>query len=450
MLRPATPAKIRIQIARRRLRKVAFRHAENILYRMCGFPIVVRTLLGNFDQYPERHEIRRAYASAFWSPDTTDQWLDILLALLLFPIAVLSTALWFSWKNGKIVATRSGRSVVLQLTDQIYLAFTLGLLPPWYYIFELFLRENRLAANEFLTRAETKQCLFPILSSPPHATSPLGDKAEFARFCELHDLPTVPVILVARGGHLEWRASRELLNRDLFLKPVSGRGGRGAERWDFTGGSFRDMSDRETGAEELLERIRLRSNSVELLVQPRIRNHAALDGFSNGVLTTIRILTCLDEHGAPEVVGAVFRMAIGANRTVDNFHAGGILAAIDLNSGHLGRASNLGTNARLGWIDSHPDTGRRITGEVLPMWNEVKELAVRAHRAFDDRKIIGWDIGIAPDGPILIEGNYGPDVDMMQRPTGLPLGRGRFAQLIAHHLRAGTEQSGDRSKSDES
>jgi hypothetical protein len=69
------------------------------------------------------------------------------------------------------------------------------------------------------------------------------------------------------------------------------------------------------------------------------------------------------------------------------------------------------------------------------MWKEVRDLAFRAHQAFNDRTIIGWDIGIAPDGPILIEGNYGPDVDMMQRPAD-PLGRGRFTQLIAHHLRA--------------
>jgi hypothetical protein len=70
------------------------------------------------------------------------------------------------------------------------------------------------------------------------------------------------------------------------------------------------------------------------------------------------------------------------------------------------------------------------------MWAGVKNLTVRAHRAFNDRVIVGWDIGVTPEGPILVEGNYGPDVDMMQRPTGVPLGRGRFTQLITHHLRA--------------
>jgi hypothetical protein len=83
------------------------------------------------------------------------------------------------------------------------------------------------------------------------------------------------------------------------------------------------------------------------------------------------------------------------------------------------------------------------------MWNEVLGLAVEAHRAFSDRAIIGWDIGITPEGPTLVEGNYGPDIDLMQRPSGVPLGRGRFPQLIAHHLRA-AGASTDRSAGTES
>ena len=397
---------------------------------------MVRSVIGQLGDDPDRSEIRRAYATSFWSPDTADQWLDILLCVLLFPIAVLLASCWYSWKNGRIVARRSGRSVGLQFVDQIRISMTVGLLPPWYYIFELFLSTNRSAADDFLTRAETKQCIFPILSTPPDATSPLGDKADFALFCQQNHLFTVPVILVARKGDIQWIQFEELPRCDLFLKPVGGRGGRGAERWDCAGEKFRNMAGDEIDAEELLDRIGLRSNGIDLMLQPRIANHPGLEGFSNGALTTVRVLSCLDEKGEPEIVGAVFRMAIGSNRTVDNFHAGGILAAVELDQGLLGRASNLGTDARLGWLDAHPDTGRKIAGERVPLWNDVKDLALHAHRIFNDRAIIGWDIGISTEGPILVEGNYGPDVDMMQRPTGLPFGQHRFTHLIAHHLRA--------------
>src|SRR5919112_1978475 len=89
---------------------------------------------------------------------------------------------------------------------------------------------------------------------------------------------------------------------------------------------------------------------------------AELNDINNGALSTIRVVTCLNEHGWPEVVAAAMRMAKGDNHRVDNFHAGGIASAVDLQSGELGPASNMGMDARAGWLDRHPDSGGQITG----------------------------------------------------------------------------------------
>ena len=148
----------------------------------------------------------------------------------------------------------------------------------------------------------------------------------------------------------------------------------------------------------------------------------------------MRVLTCLNEKGQPEIIGAATRMAIGTNHVVDNLHAGGIAAAVNLETGILGRASNLGADARLGWLDFHPVSGARITGTRLPKWDGVREFAVRTHRAFDDRILVGWDIAITPDGPVLVEGNGSPDLDIMQRFAGRGLLAGRLGVLLAFHL----------------
>jgi len=146
-------------------------------------------------------------------------------------------------------------------------------------------------------------------------------------------------------------------------------------------------------------------------------------------------VTCLNEHGEPEPVIALFRMSIGSNNTVDNMHAGGIAAQPDIKSGRLSRASDLGMDARIGWHSVHPDTGEQIEGRVLPYWEEAKRLAAEAHRAFADRVVVGWDIAILEDGPILVEGNGNPDMDIIQRFMRVGLRRHRFGELIAHHLR---------------
>jgi hypothetical protein len=134
-------------------------------------------------------------------------------------------------------------------------------------------------------------------------------------------------------------------------------------------------------------------------------------------------------------MAAMVRTSFGENRTVDNLHAGGIGALVDIDTGRLGQASNLGSDARLGWFASHPDTGAPIEGRVIPRWTETKAAALAAHRQFTDRVVVGWDIAILDDGPIIVEGNGNPDLDILQRFMRTGLRKHRFAALLAHHLR---------------
>jgi hypothetical protein len=188
--------------------------------------------------------------------------------------------------------------------------------------------------------------------------------------------------------------------------------------------------------ERLLERLLARAAEMPLLVQHRVEPHPQIARLTSGALPTVRALTCLDEQGTPEVVAAVFRMSFGSSRTVDNIHAGGLACGVALDTGAVGPASNLGSDARLGWHSKHPTTGAQIEGVRLPYWDEVKVLAIKAHEAFADRVIVGWDIAIDPDGPIIIEGNGSPDMDLMQRFMELGFcHEHRFGELLAHHLR---------------
>jgi hypothetical protein len=187
-------------------------------------------------------------------------------------------------------------------------------------------------------------------------------------------------------------------------------------------------------ADALLARLADRSRHIPLVVQQRLRPHPELAEITTGALPTCRVVSCLDENGEPEVVAAMFRSSIGRNVTVDNMHAGGMGALIDIATGTLGRASNLGGDARLGWFSVHPDTGAAIEGRVLPLWDEAKALAAAAHRHFDDRVVVGWDIAILGDGPILVEGNGNPDLDILQRFMPIGLREHRFGRLLAHHV----------------
>jgi hypothetical protein len=320
---------------------------------------------------------------------------------------------------------------VRQLIEELSAYFSAGVLPPWYYMFELY--EGR-DARSFLNRFETKRGYYDLLGRLRRSTSPLADKLKFAERCRDHQVRTIPILAAAAEGKATVYETGGLARRDLFAKPVCGRGGRGAERWDYDGDRYCSPSGETLAESQFLDRLAAQSASTPRLVQPRLTNCEALADINNGALSTIRVVSCLDEQDRPEVVAAAMRMAVGDNHSIDNFHAGGVAAAVDIASGELGQASNMGVDARLGWLDRHPTSGARICGRILPQWEQTLRLAERAHRAFGDRVVIGWDIAVTPDGPIVVEGNGAPDLDIIQRTRRSGLATTRLAELMSHHV----------------
>jgi hypothetical protein len=379
--------------------------------------------------------IHRAYCRALWRERGFLARLNLLAWYIVWPLIFAFTSIWFTVLNGRAIARRSGKSLVKQAVEQLIMAWLFGCLPPSYYMFELFEKQRQARADEYLHRFELKGGIYRLMKSVTElqALSNLGDKNEFTKRCRANELPVPEVLLLHKAGNpLD---VLELPPCDLFIKSVRGKGGTGAEAWLYvSNGQYRSLLDGEClRQDELLARIRERNQDV--VIQTRLLNHDAIRDLSNGALTTIRLLTLLNEKGDYEATHAGFRMAIGANRLVDNSHAGGIIAAVDIESGRLGPATDIGWRPDIGWRMHHPDTGAVIEGRALPLWPQTVALACRAHAAFAPRVIVGWDIAITSNGPVLIEGNGAPGIDLLQRAYREPIGNSRLGELMCFHLR---------------
>jgi hypothetical protein len=111
-------------------------------------------------------------------------------------------------------------------------------------------------------------------------------------------------------------------------------------------------------------------------------------------------------------------------------------AAVDLTTGCLQPICGDANMAPNAWWDRHPKTGAAVTGRAIAHWPDLAALAIRAHRAFSGRVVIGWDLALTPEGPVIIEGNSDPDTHFLQRVHRRMIGRSALAPLLRHHLQS--------------
>lgn len=147
------------------------------------------------------------------------------------------------------------------------------------------------------------------------------------------------------------------------------------------------------------------------LFQETIKQHPGLDKLNPSCLNTMRIDTFIDREGKIEVISAYIRMSI-INAHLDNISSGGCQVGIDLETGRLKQKGyfTIRTNG-VRVITEHPITKVVFENFAIPMLEEAKELVIRTAGYIPDLRIVGWDVAIGENGPVLIEGNSNYDMD---------------------------------------
>jgi hypothetical protein len=384
--------------------------------------------------------LRQQWIRGAWRRGSWADRLGFAVAIILWWPTTILHAVYLAARLGPSRSRASGKSPFRQFVEQIAVAAQWMVPPLWYYTFEFFDDERRAHAADYLQRVQVKPFIYRWLIDRKQRRDPnvpFASKIHFSKICREQGILASEVIATVGGKAITFHdpAMTELPPRDLFVKIKLGRGGRGAEKWSFSAGSYRDAEGRSFTPAEFSAYLIRRSALEKRVIEYHLANHRALADLNLGALATLRILTARNESGAIETTHAVFRMPQCAGALVDNIHAGGIAAPVDLATGRLGGATDLGVRVDSAWHARHPVTGAPIEGRILPFWPAALELVTRAHDLIGDRVVVGWDVAILDDGPCLIEGNGKPDVDLIQRPHRAGLANSRFGELLAHHLK---------------
>lgn len=126
------------------------------------------------------------------------------------------------------------------------------------------------------------------------------------------------------------------------------------------------------------------------------------------------------------------RMGTSKSIPTDNVARGGLYSMVDIETGILDDAIEIYTPGSIRKVTNHPETKTRISGNVIPHWNEIKECILNTSRVISPLiKVVGWDIVITDNSFVVLEGNNGPDLG--QQRMGNPLAKDEDVLLFLKH-----------------
>lgn len=137
----------------------------------------------------------------------------------------------------------------------------------------------------------------------------------------------------------------------------------------------------------------------------------------------------LADDGPARIIRATWRCPSGA-QTADVMWRGNMMAALDPETGLIARVIR-GRGLERAEIETHPNTGARLLGAQMPFWREVCALVEEAAASAPKLALIGWDVAIAENGPVLIEMEPdGGDPAVTQLASGKGLLSGPYGGFI--------------------
>ena len=285
--------------------------------------------------------------------------------------------------------------------DSLWCKLRYGIRTREYFYFALYNKSSRLR-RQFVGEAESAWKLAYVVNK--------GDKNLFAdkwrtyqSFQPFYRREMVCLSLPEDESKLTEFACR---HGRFILKPSNSTQGKGI--------SFYDAQ--EPDADDELKQI-ITESEGRVIVEEIIRQDETMAAFHPSSINTIRYAVDYRLDGTIDRLFAIIRMGVGNSR-IDNTHAGGICAAIDIETGII-VSGGVRQNGDVCLI--HPDSGKQIIGTRIPRWEELNLLVeqLRPEPGTTDVHVVGWDLALSVDGWCIVEGNAGPSMMGIQGSMGI-------------------------------
>ena len=284
---------------------------------------------------------------------------------------------------------RSGKNRVLLFFDMIYCGFKYqaGYIDYFLFGFEELSKYQR---STYITRGVNDRYIKTMNDSSYYSF--FSDKIKFNDTFKKY---LKRDYLDIRDGLDDFKSFVE--KHDVFIaKVVSSSGGYGVSKYEV---------NKKTNVDDLYQEL---LDKKQYLVEECIVQHKDMSKVSSSSVNTIRIVTAR-KNGKTTILLRVVRFGNGISH-VDNFHSGGMYTHMDSNGVIIYPA--LDRESRV--FEEHPKSKVKFVGFKVPYAKEAFDLAVELSKVIPEVGLVGWDIAVTKDGPVLVEGNELPGYDLYQ------------------------------------
>ena len=199
----------------------------------------------------------------------------------------------------------------------------------------------------------------------------------------------------------------------LFAKPIRGMWSAGAFRINGCSDTHVLIEGQDSVTfTELASKI---FGDQSYLIQKCLIPHSFFDGLTDAI-ATVRSLNLIGPDGL-NVPFTALKLPM-QNNVADNFwRPGNLLCHLDSETGTVLAIVDVQDGTRVSY-DSLPNSTRKLIGEKIPMWSELRALNKKVALLHGANKYGSTDIALTKDGPVVVEVNSGCAFEIMQIATG--------------------------------
>ena len=335
---------------------------------------------------------------------------------------VLSTP-FSGFKRYKGGQQKSALTVIL---EQLRWFITEGNANEYYYLFGLNIQGSRqkdfVGRKEILKyREKAERILYRINGTASLQYDVLTkDKFIAGNYFSALGLPLIPVLGLVSGNYsLTKQGERKELSEIIkngtpfVLKNISMEAADGFLMCE----PVSEDSVLVNGIQESISELLKKLSGARYILQEKIQSHSEYRKFNGTALNTTRIVTILTSEG-PVYLGGFQSFATGTSK-VDAWSQGAVYVGFDSERSSLKGNGYFHPGIPGAAIcDVHPDSGLKFENHLLPYLKDAVELCLKAHEYLYNTFIVGWDIAITDNGPLIVEANEKPGMNAFQAING--------------------------------